>query len=204
MRQIFQDAAKRIQAHSKPSSPKVPSRPINLKEVSPSERFSYLSLFLTLLTAMTNDQGHPTIAKRTVLNERIERISNASQRSEPNQLKEAALALLIRDTEILASMSYNQGKLAICQNGPEGEIDWNTEPLPMYKGDEREVDSVNNDLAAPVCPTFTVVGNAEKMSKTGDSGYKLVDLGVDYWTEELKGRPSKGDGGYLFKKPQKR
>jgi hypothetical protein len=71
-------------------------------EISLHDRFSHLSLLLTLVSALNNNK-HPTLNLEDVLAEtklRLDKPHNGLS------VVEAALQLLVRDTEILAGMSF--------------------------------------------------------------------------------------------------
>jgi hypothetical protein len=189
------------------------NHPTKLEGTTPAERFSHVSLLLTLLMAMNHPSGHPTMDQHMVLSERINRVATSNTE---DHVKEAALTLLVRDAEILASMNFTQApKLAIFQDKAAevnqhteplpiydenksailDNVDWHTEPLPIYH-EKLLADQADN--SGTQGQSFAVVGNG---AKTDDrSNYKLSSGGVDYWSTVLKPRPrtKNSDGGYLF------
>jgi hypothetical protein len=71
-------------------------------EISLCDRFSHLSLLLTLVSAINNNK-HPTLNLEDVLAEAKARLDKPHNGL---SIIEAALQLLVRDTEILAGMSF--------------------------------------------------------------------------------------------------
>jgi hypothetical protein len=80
------------------------------------ERFSILSLLLTLVTTL--NYGHPTL-------EGFEQRSNRNRQQNRPHIMEALLAILVMDTQILACMTYGNGGVVIQK-----------EPADRLTGDE--------------------------------------------------------------------
>jgi hypothetical protein len=78
------------------------------KEDENYRRFSILSLLLTLVTTINN--GHPTLNGSGVVRQRLDR----SKDSNSQLIMESILAVLVKNTEVMACMTYQRrGKVGL-------------------------------------------------------------------------------------------
>ena len=109
-----------------------PGKGLNNNPQTLHERFSHLSLLFTLVTAINDPEERPKIRNLTEIN------SDGIQNNKGSKIKimEAALALLVRNTEILAGMAYgtplDSQIIAMLQTSQDSEVEPDAEDVLLY------------------------------------------------------------------------
>ncbi|KAM6490168.1 hypothetical protein JOM56_014360 [Amanita muscaria] len=162
-------------------------------------QFSHLTLLLALVTAINNRSNHPTLHSAEVFEERLQRIQSNSR----TKVMEAAIGILVQNTEILAGMSYGGSAVTVAVEekikGPESDVGLSVDPLD-----------------AEPTPDYDPLEGALHMATTGNHDTKrdkhlpagkisLLPSGCNLW-DEIKDLPLKPGRAcftlLLAKKPQ--
>ncbi|KAM6493056.1 hypothetical protein JOM56_011190 [Amanita muscaria] len=147
-------------------------------------QFSHLTLLLALVTAINNRSNHPTLHGAEVFEERLQRIQSNSR----TKVMEAAIGILVQNTEILAGMSYGGSAVTVAVEekikGPESDVGLSVDPLD-----------------AEPTPDYDPLEGALHMATTGNHDTKrdkhlpagkisLLPSGCNLW-DEIKDLPLK-------------
>jgi hypothetical protein len=155
------------------------------------DTFCYQTLLLTALTALNNDlrRNHPTIHEVAVFSERLTDMKNNTNKH--TRVMDAATAILITDTEILATMTHGvQSIVAVREEVND----------PGLAGEEENFDACM-EQADPSCDrtlicSFPNINNkhsfrdkknpSSSTSESPDNFCKPITAEEGFWKEILK------------------
>lgn len=185
------------------------------------EKFSHQTLILTALTAINSPNKHPTFKKNLVNQERIQYMK---EKAAHTPIIDAATAILITDTEILATMSRAHSIVTLKElKGKDQESEEQLllgrleseikrlSPKASVKllksfdellPDDPDMDLVTRTVNHPgdVFVSFPNINEAISMQEeytSGDPICKPIAKGVGYWNRILESK-----SGYIFDLPK--